>query len=228
MTKVAVIQSNYIPWIGYFEIISSVSDFVFLDNVQYTSRDWRNRNQIKTPQGKLWLSLEVEIPKRQSLIQEVKLVRNDEKIKHLDAIRRNYRRSSYFDKAFQEIKEIYEGYEGDSLSMFNHHLIESLSRKLGIQTSFHNAQDFVSESDPSRRILQICKNLKATKYVSGPSARDYLDLELFKSHDIEVEWFEYSTRPYHQLWGEFDKNVTVLDPILNNGWNVLFDRGGKS
>lgn len=225
MTRIAVSQSNYIPWIGYFELISSVSDFVFLDNVQYTSRDWRNRNQIKTPQGKLWLSLEVEVVSKSSLIQDAVLVKLDEKLNHLEKIRRNYRRSRCFNDTYPKIKEFYESYEGNSLSGFNRHLIQSLSRELGIETNFHDASEFPNEIDASRRILEICKSLSATVYVSGPSARDYLDLEIFKSQNIEVEWFEYSNLPYEQLWGDFSQSVSVLDPILNNGWNVLLDRG---
>ena len=225
MTRIAVSQSNYIPWIGYFELISSVSEFVFLDNVQYTSRDWRNRNQIKTPQGKLWLTLEVEVGKKSSLIQDVTVVKVEEKLNHLETIRRNYRRSRCFNETYPEIKEFYESFESNSLSGFNRHLIESFSRKLGIETNFHNASDFENETDASRRILEICKSLNASVYVSGPSARDYLNLELFESQKIEVEWFEYSNTPYEQLWGEFDRNVSVLDPILNNGWNILHDRG---
>jgi len=227
MTRVAVSQSNYIPWIGYFELISSVSDFVFLDNVQYTNRDWRNRNQIKTPQGKLWLSLDVEKGDKHSLIQEVVLVGVDSKAKHLESIRRNYRRSKFFGEIYPQLEQIYESYQGKSLSNFNQHLIECLSRKLGIETRFHDARNFSNNSDASRRILEICKGLKGSTYVSGPAAQDYLDLEVFKSNNIMVEWFEYSSKNYEQLWGDFDQSVSVLDPILNHGWNVLRDRMNK-
>jgi hypothetical protein len=227
MNRVAVSQSNYIPWIGYFELISSVNEFVFLDNVQYTNRDWRNRNQIKTPQGKLWLSLEVKVDKQNSLVQDAIIANVDEKLKHLETIRRNYRRSRYFDEVFPQIKEIYESYEGNSLSGFNRHLIESFAKNLGIETRFHNAADFPHATDASMRILEICKSLNASVYISGPSAREYLDTNLFKSHKIEVEWFDYAHIPYEQLWGEFDPNISVLDPILNNGWSVLFDKVGE-
>lgn len=227
MTRVAVSQSNYIPWIGYFELISSVSEFVFLDNVQYTSRDWRNRNQIKTPQGKLWLNLEVELSSKYSLIQEAKIVKAHQKFDHLETIRRNYRRSKFFDETFPQIKKFYESYTGDSLSDFNQHLIRSLARKLGIGTHFHNARDFPNKLNASSRILEICKTLNATVYVSGPSARDYLDTQLFESHDIDVEWFKYSNITYEQLWGKFDQNVSVLDSVLNSGWNILMYRGDR-
>jgi len=227
MTRVAVSQSNYIPWIGYFELISSVSEFVFLDNVQYTSRDWRNRNQIKTPQGKLWLNLEVELSSKYSLIQEVKIVKAHEKFDHLETIRRNYRRSKFFDETFPQIKKFYESYTGDSLSEFNQHLIRSLACKLGIATHFHNARDFPNESNASKRILEICKALNASVYVSGPSARDYLDTQLFESHNIDVEWFKYSNITYEQLWGKFDQNVSVLDSVLNSGWDILMYRGDR-
>ena len=221
MTRVAVSQSNYIPWLGYFQTISSVSDFVFLDNVQYTNRDWRNRNQIKTPQGKLWLSLDVESVEKNTLIQDVRFIHKEAKKKHLETIRRNYRRSEFFDEIFPEIEQIYESYQGDSLSEFNQHLISSLAFKLGIRTRFHDAREFPNSSDASRRILEICLSLKANTYVSGPSAQDYLDLEIFTSNSIQVEWFEYSIEAYQQLWGDFDPRVSVLDPILNNGWDVL-------
>ena len=221
MKRVAVSQSNYIPWIGYFEMISSVSDFVFLDNVQYTNRDWRNRNQIKTPQGKLWLSIDVEFKDKHSLIQDVTFNGEESKKKHLEAIRRNYRRSKYFGEVFPEIVQFYESYQGNSLSDFNQHLIKSLSRKLGIDTCFHDAREFPRDVEASRRILQICLSLKADIYVSGPSAKEYLDMQIFKSNNIQVEWFEYPSKPYEQLWGDFDQSVSVLDSVLNNGWNIL-------
>jgi len=224
MTRVAVSQSNYIPWIGYFEMISSVTDFVFLDNVQYTNRDWRNRNQIKTPQGKIWLSLEVDFEEKISLIQDVKILDKGTKNRHLEAIRRNYRRSKFFDEVFPEIVEFYESHQGDSLSDFNQHLIKSLSTKLGIRTQFHNAREFPIDSDASRRILEICLRLKASTYVSGPSAQDYLNMDIFKSNSIQIEWFQYSSDVYRQLWGDFNQYVSILDPILNNGWDVLRKR----
>ena len=224
MTRVAVSQSNYIPWIGYFEMISSVSDFVFLDNVQYTNRDWRNRNQIKTPQGKLWLSLEVDYKNKESLIQEVSIVGKNIRAKHLESIRRNYRRSKYFDQVYPQIEQMYNDFQGNSLSGFNQHLIETLSRNLGIQTRFHNARDYQQEADPSKRILQICKQLGAVTYVSGPAAKGYLDIEVFHLNNVKVEWFEYSNILYEQLWNDFDPHVSILDPVLNNGWNILRER----
>ena len=134
MKKVAICQSNYIPWIGYFELISSVSDFVFLDNVQYTRRDWRNRNQIKTPQGKLWLTINVKVDNDSELIQEVQFVDTDWKSEHLEAIRRNYRRSKFFDSIFPEIEQMYQSFDGFSLSQFNQHLICNISALLVIVT----------------------------------------------------------------------------------------------
>jgi hypothetical protein len=227
MSKVAISQSNYIPWLGYFELISSVSHFVFLDNVQYTKRDWRNRNQIKTPQGKLWLSADIVGVDESTLINEVQFANTDWKVKHLEAIRRNYRRSEYFASIFPEIEEIYNEYDGMSLSKFNQSVIQRVASKLGIETRFHTAGDFVTDSDPTMRLLEICLNLGASTYVSGPAAKGYMNLNLFDAHGVDIEWFVYSNRGYRQLWGEFDKAVTVLDPILNNGWEVLQEVIGK-
>lgn len=221
MRRVAISQSNYIPWIGYFELISSVSDFVFLDNVQYTPRDWRNRNQIKTPHGKLWLTINVKLHGDLNLIQEYYFVDTNWKSRHLEAIRRNYKRSKFFNSIFPEIEGMYHSYEGTSLSRFNQHLIYNISKRLGLATRFHNAADFTTSKIPSQRLLEICISLQATTYVSGPSARNYLDLTIFQDKDISTEWFEYSRKEYPQLWGNFQRNVSVLDPILNNGWGTL-------
>lgn len=221
MKKVAICQSNYIPWIGYFELISSVSDFVFLDNVQYTRRDWRNRNQIKTPQGKLWLTINVKVDNDSELIQEVQFVDTDWKSEHLEAIRRNYRRSKFFDSIFPEIEQMYQSFDGFSLSQFNQHLICNISARLGIETRFHDATNFVTSNNNSQRLLDICMNLQASTYVSGPSAKDYLDVSIFRDKNVIIEWFEYSRKEFDQLWGNFQRNVSVFDPILNNGWNVL-------
>lgn len=221
MKRIAISQSNYIPWIGYFEIIASVSDFVFLDNVQYTRRDWRNRNQIKTPQGKMWLTIDVKVPRNKDLIENTEFSNNEWKSIHLEAIRRNYRRTKFFDSIFPEIQEMYYGFDGLSLSSFNQHLIRDISTRLGINTKFHNAGDFMTSTNKSHKLFEICRSLQASTYVSGPSAKDYLDVILFSKNNISIEWFEYSNFKYAQLWGEFQRNVSVLDPILNNGWDVL-------
>src|SRR4051812_22240537 len=107
MKKVAILQSNYIPWKGYFDLINMVDEFIIYDDVQYTKNDWRNRNKIKTPNGLLWLT----IPTRQlSLSQKIidtQIADNHWNKKHLSTIKQFYSKAPFY-KLYQSfIEELY-------------------------------------------------------------------------------------------------------------------------
>jgi hypothetical protein len=224
MTKrVAVVQSNYIPWIGYFDLINSVDQFVFLDDVQYTDRDWRNRNKIVTSNGLSWLSVPVDASStsNQAHISEVRLAGELWKEKHLEVIRRNYSRSNYFEDFFPQFESIMFDESDIYLSKLNQRITRNLCSFLGIQTELIDSSIFSSLGRKSEKLIEICSKLGATTYVSGTSAQSYLDVELFAKHGIGVEWFEYSYLAYSQLWNVCDIKVSVLDPIFQVGNDCL-------
>jgi hypothetical protein len=217
--RVAISQSNYIPWKGYFELISQVDVFVLLDNVQFTKRDWRNRNLVKSPDGEVWLTIPVESKGNyQAKISEMRVSRSDWKTKHLRTIEMNYSRAAEFDSMFPWIKSLYEECPDDLLVEVNRHFILQIMGFLDINTRIVGDEEFDLKSDPSIRLLDICREIGATEYVSGPAAKNYLNTEAFRRQKIDVEWFSYGPySKYEQPWGDFIDSVSVLDTILCAG-----------
>ena len=219
MKKVAIIQSNYIPWKGYFDLIANVDDFVLYDDVQYTRRDWRNRNKIKTKEGLKWLTIPVEVKgKYHQKINETLVANDDWKLNHWLQLEENYSQAPYFNTVSNWLKEEYLNLKLKDLSSINRHFITLICDNLGIKTKILNSHDFNLKKDKNERLVHICEQLQAHCYVTGPSARNYLDEECFHKRGILVEWADYSNYPrYSQLHQEFEHSVSILDLLFNVG-----------
>ncbi len=224
MTTVTITQSNYLPWRGYFSQIHRSDYFVFLDNVQFTRRDWRTRNRIRTPQGTTWLNVPILQPdSRLELIEDIRILDDSFLKKHLETIRRNYTRAKLFDPNLEELHSIMFDSYNENLSTFNQKVIKNISNKFALKCQFLNAKQFESNEDPTQRLLNICLALNATKYQTGPKAMAYLDVAKFNSKGIDVILSECDFKGYDQLWDlDFDPNLSVVDLILNVGFDNSF------
>lgn len=215
--RVAIVQSNYIPWKGYFDLIAAVDEFVFYDDVQFTKNDWRNRNKIKTPRGVEWLSIPVG-PALGRRIRDVPLPANAWRERHWSALRMNYGRASHYEQVAELLNVHYHGDTPGTLTELNRRLIETICSFLGIATQFRYSWELEQREGKSERLADLCRQLGASEYVSGPGAKSYLDESTFAANGIKVSWFDYSDYPeYPQLWGEFRHDVTILDLIFNCG-----------
>ena len=218
MKKVAILQSNYIPWKGYFDMIAAVDEFVLYDDMQYTRRDWRNRNQIKTPQGVQWLTVPVQVKgKYDQKIKATVIDGSDWAVAHWKALAQNYRRAPYFDEVVAWLEPLYiESYT--HISQLNRRFIEAICHFLGIKTVISNSWDYTLLDGKTERLADLCKQAGGTEYISGPSAKDYLEERIFADMGITLTWFDYTGYPeYTQLWGEFTHGVTILDLLFNCG-----------
>lgn len=218
MKKVAIVQSNYIPWKGYFDLIASVDEFILFDDMQFTRRDWRNRNLIKTPQGTQWLTVPVEVKgKFSQTIRETRIQDAGWAADHWKALCLNYRRAAYFEATSALFEPLYAA-RHESLSALNRVYLEAICGFLGIRTPITNSWDYAAADGKSERLASLCAAAGGSVYVSGPAAKDYLEAGPFEARGIAVEWFDYSGYPvYPQLWGEFAHGVTILDLIFNTG-----------
>jgi chorismate mutase len=217
--KVAILQSNYIPWKGYFDLIASVDEFIVFDEVQYTRRDWRNRNKIKTSQGIQWLTVPVQVKgKYFQKISQTMIDGLDWRDKHWKTLELNYCKSPYFDSVSEWLKPLYYGHY-TYLSELNISMIRKICNYLDFQTNISNSSDFQLLDNRSERLAHLCQQVGASKYISGPSAKDYIEEEFFLERDIEIEWIDYlGYKEYPQLWGEpFVHEVSILDLIFNCG-----------
>lgn len=222
MKKIAILQSNYIPWKGYFDLINMVDEFVLYDDMQYTRRDWRNRNKIQTPQGLKWLSIPVGVKgKYFQKISETKVSENNWGTKHWETIKHTYSKAKYFKEYKDIFGDLYLNSDEAFLSQINYNFILAINKILGIETKIRWSSEFNLVDGKTEKLLGICKDCNADIYLSGLAAKDYFDEALAKKEGIKVEWMDYSNYPeYTQLNKPFEHGVTVLDLILNEGPNA--------
>ena len=217
--KVAIVQSNYIPWKGYFDMIAAVDEFILYDDMQYTRRDWRNRNQIKTPQGVQWLTVPVKVKgKYHQTIRETEIDNTDWAEMHWKAMALNYRRAPYFEEVAVLVEPLYLQHQYTHLSILNRAFIEAVCCFLGITTKISNSWDYQIIEGKTEKLADLCSQAGGTEYISGPAAKDYIEERVFTERNMKLTWFEYSGYPeYPQLWGEFTHGITILDLLFNCG-----------
>ncbi len=216
--RIAIVQSNYIPWKGYFDMIAAVDEFILYDDMQYTRRDWRNRNRVKTQQGLAWLTVPVRVKgKYLQSIRDTEIDGDGWAEKHWRSLFQSYHRAPFFDEVAERLSPVYRQ-QHTHLSTLNRALIETVCDYLGITTRISNSWDYRLVEGKSERLADLCEQAGGTEYISGPAARDYLDEGCFAERGIRVGWFDYAGYPeYPQLWGEFTHGVTILDLLFNCG-----------
>jgi len=219
MKRVAIVQSNYVPWKGYFDLIAASDEFILYDDMQYTRRDWRNRNRIKTPQGVQWLTVPVKVKgKYFQTIRETEIDGTEWALQHWKSLRQNYFRAPYFNQYAQALEALYNDTRHEMLCDLNRVFMDWVMQELGITTRITSSSEYALEGDRSEKLLNLCIQAGATEYISGPSAKDYLDESLFHAAGIKVTWVEYPSYPrYPQLWGDFVHEVSILDVLFNCG-----------
>ena len=189
--KAIITQSNYIPWKGYFDAISAVDIFVVYDEMQYTKRDWRNRNQIITPQGVKWLTIPVDVKgKFSQKINETKIADKKWATSHWNLLKQNYKDSKYFKEMAEWIEPLYKNCSFEYLSEVNIHFIREINKFLKIETEILFSKDLELGDGKTEKLVKICKDLDVNHYFSGPAAKNYMDEDLFKKEQIEVTYWD--------------------------------------
>lgn len=216
--KVVVLQSNYIPWKGYFDLINDADVFVYYDEVQYTKNDWRNRNKIYSANGEQWLTIPILKDAVKQKISEVKIMDNSWQQLHHKSIYYAYKKAPFFSQIEPLINEVYLEMEWLSLVELDRYLIEKISSMIGIQTRFVDSKNYDLSGERVERLMNILIQLGATQYISGPSAKDYLSGSeyLFEQNKIELIYKDYSNYPqYKQMREPFLHSVSILDLLVN-------------
>ena len=223
--NVVILQPSYIPWRGYFGQIRKADLFIFYDDVQYDKHGWRNRNQIKTAQGKQWLTIPVHsrgvtegIP-----IKEVRIDWSKPWGKsQMKALTFAYNKTPHF-KDYLPLLESFYNRRDERLADFTIETTVLLSRELGISsTRFLRSSELPGlHGVKTDRLIQILKWVGAKHYISGPSARNYIEKEKYDAAGITLEYMEYNYPEYPQLYPPFDPYVTVLDLLFMTGKDAL-------
>ncbi|MFL5730544.1 MAG: WbqC family protein [Cytophagaceae bacterium] len=213
---VVILQSNYIPWKGYFDLINLADEFIFYDDVQYTTADWRNRNRIKTPDGLRWLTIPVGDDINRN-VNEVEFAGQGWKRKHKDILIQHYRYAKHFPSYRFLLDMLYDN-QINNLSAYNQYTIREICKALHVSTRFSNSTDYKREEGKTGRLVGMLKQAEATHFICGPAARSYLDEEMIRQAGIHLSYFDYSGYPqYPQLYGDFSHEVSALDLIFNMG-----------
>jgi hypothetical protein len=219
--KVAIVQSNYIPWKGYFDIINMVDEFIIYDDVQFTKNDWRNRNKIKTRDGVRWITIPVRQESLSQKICETKVSQTNWASKHWKTLVSNYSKTSNFKEYAEAFENFYSNPGSNYLSEINCSLLKMINQILKINTKLSFSQNFKLVNGKNERLIDLIKQVGGSEYVSGPAASGYLDKSLFHEADIKVTWMNYSGYPeYPQLFPPFQHEVSVIDLIFNTGGNA--------
>lgn len=218
---VAILQPVYLPWLGYFEQMAVADHFVFLDDVQYTRHDWRNRNRVKTATGPIWLTVPVRKHRRDSPIHDIEINnREDWRRRHLRSIEVNYSKCPYFQPLYSELERELS-VSRSRLVDLDTSLISLLCRHLAITTPTSLASAIAktapSAGDPNRRILEICRHHEAEILYDGARAARFIDVERFRDAGIEVVFQDYRHPRYRQAFGEFLSHQAAIDLIMNTG-----------
>jgi hypothetical protein len=218
--RVAIFQSNYIPWKGFFDLIRSVDEFILDDEVQYTKQSWRNRNRIKSPRGLHWLTIPIHAP-HAARISDVVVAEPNWGEKHWRMLRSSYARAPYFAQVGPEIHQWYRTATMPRLSEINAHFLRRICEWLEIPTPLTPVTDFLPAEVPvdrNQRIIAICRQAKATRLLNGPSASLHMDHRQFAESGLPVDYADYSNYPpYPQLHGPFEHAVSILDLLLHVG-----------
>lgn len=222
--NVVILQPSYIPWRGYFDQIRRADLFIFYDDVQYDKHGWRNRNQIKTAHGKIWLTIPVHskgvtngMPIRDIRIDWSKPWAKN----HLKSLTVAYSKAPFF-KEYLPLLESFYDRRDECLADFTIETSISLARQLGFSsTRFMRSSEMTGlEGQKTDRVISILKQVGATHYICGPSASSYMEPEKFKDAGIPFEYMQYNYPEYSQLYPPYDPFVSILDLMFMTGADV--------
>ena len=216
--RVTILQPSYLPWLGFFEQMHRSDQFVLYDDVQFTRRDWRNRNRIRVQEGSVWLTVPViQKNKYEQSLLETKIDNSTSwKRKHLESIRCHYSKTPFFDLYFPWCEKTFNR-EWDFLLDLSLETIQYLKGELKINTPLLRSSELGESGNKSERLISICKQLGATQYLSGESARNYISEKDFSDQGIGLEYQNYQHPEYPQRYEGFVPFLSTIDLLFNCG-----------
>jgi hypothetical protein len=218
---IAILQSNYIPWKGYFDIIAAVDEFLIFDEAQFTRRDWRNRNKIIIDGNPHWLTIPVASKGRyHAPIAEMEVSEAGWAEKHWRSINHAYGKAPFFSLYAPVFQALYEQAAAlPLLTEINELFIRKIAAILELSTEFRRTDEIprLAES-PTGRLVEICTARQARVYVSGPAARDYIQTAEFEAAGVKLHYADYSRYPtYEQASKSFEHGVSIIDTLMRCG-----------
>jgi len=229
--KVGILQPGYIPWLGFFDLINRSDKFIILDDVQYTVRDWRSRNRIKTPQGVMWLTVPIQASNARSRIISDIVIDNTQgwQLNHIKNLTTFYKKAPFYPEIIDMINDIYcRQYR--YLIDIDMAFIYAICNYMLVGTPIVLSSELGSTGSKDEKLLSLCHKVAATAYISGNAAKSYLRESIFTGKGIEVIWHDYQHPFYNQLWVKehgFISYLSAIDLLFNQGRDSLDIISGK-
>jgi hypothetical protein len=220
---VSINQPAYLPWCGYFHRIANSDIHVVLDHVQFEKNSFTNRNKIRTRDG--WSMLTVPVQTKGKFkaleINTLNIAQNSNWAKkHKASLILNYRKAPYFGKYFPFLESVYDkswNKFDELVNAMNAYLLKCLDIHVDVRYSSH----LNVGGQKSDCVLNLCRELGATTYLSGSLGRDYLEIDKFDQNNISVLYHDYKHPSYDQLYNHFEPNMSVIDLLFNHGEKSL-------
>lgn len=214
--KVTIHQPNFFPYLGYFDKAMDADLFVFMDDFQYTKRSYINRNRIKTPEGWMWLTVPVKSSTDLN-INQVEIVDNSWRDKHLTTLNHMYGKSTYYDQIIEYVKNLYNQ-SWDTIAEVNIQSLRDIFAMLEIDIPTRLTSDLdIHSATTTGRIIDICEQVGADEYISGSTGKEYLEVEQFDEAGLRLSFHQFSAFEYSQRFGDFVPNLSILDYLMNEG-----------
>ena len=227
---ITVQQPEHFPWVGFFNKMLSVDEFIYLDNVQFKKRYFENRNKIRTNTADNWQWVTVPVITKDLYTQKIKEVRIDYTQKwqrrYINKLSHYYSRAPFFDEIFQGVREIIDK-RFERIIELNLELINFIKAYLDITTSAMLASD-ICDGKGSDLILDLCIKRNASVYLSGPDGRNYLEPDGFCKNNITIGYHDYTHPGYRQIYEPFIPNMSAIDLLFNHGRDSLAIIKGNS
>jgi hypothetical protein len=215
----SVHQPQYLPWLGYFDKIDRSDAFVFLDNVQYKTREFQNRNKIRTKDSWMWLTVPVKACTRQK-IDQVKIgFCSDWRRKHWNSLQTWYGQAAFFRDHSEFFAQTYKG-SWEKLLDLNIHIINYILSEFKIKTRTYRESELDIRGTRTDRIIEICKKLKADTYLSGSGGKNYLEENKFIDAGIKLQYQQFNHPVYEQCnagLNNFMPFMSIVDMLFNQG-----------
>jgi hypothetical protein len=222
---ISIQQPNYLPWLGYFQLMRSSDVWVWLDDVQYTTNDWRNRNRIARDGRPLWLTVPVRTRGRfgQRIADAEIDYHRDWVAKHVATVRQWYADAPYAGVALELVESAIEARPA-RLADLVVPLCEQIAARIGIRPAFVRSSSLAGiEGTGQERVLAICRRFDCGVYLSGPRGRNYIDAAAFAREGYSVRYAVYDLPPYARGPYPFLERLSVLDALAWTGADGVRD-----
>lgn len=216
--KIGVMQPYFFPYIGYWQLMNLVDEYVIFDDVNYIKRGWINRNNILVNGQPKLINLCIKNASQNRLIMETEVADNPDEIKKLlTTIMLNYKKAPYFEPVYALVEEILTCDE-KCLSAYLANQIRKVCGYLGIETKILLSSEI--EKDDSlkaeAKILEICKKRNADCYINAIGGKELYHQENFAAEKMELKFLRTGEVTYQQFGKEFVPNLSIIDVMMFN------------